>query len=372
MKSKKKVLFLIPTLGGGGAERVLVNLVNGMNLGKYEITIQSIFKAGVNSDFVNPHITLKQGKIKQFRGSSFLLSLLPSKLAYKYVVKDHYDIAVSYLEGPSSRIISGCPFDDSKKVGWIHCVHKNSEEVYHSFISKKDAEKCYYAFDAMAYVSQRVKNDFLQYFPSLKRNEVIHNTNDDSKILSMANEEVSDVIFSNTVNVVSVGRLIPVKGYERLIDAHARLIKEGVMHHVYIIGAGGMEINLRQQIKALEVESTFHLVGFQKNPYKYVNKADLFICSSYSEGFSTAVTEALILGKPVISTDVSGAKEMLGDNNEYGVVVENSTDGIYEGLKEMLQSTEKLNYYTRQAELRGLVFSKANAIQEVEHLLDTL
>lgn len=372
MSKKKKVLFLIPTLGGGGAERVLVNLVNGLDKRKYEITLQSIFKSGVNSQFIDGSITHKQGRVKQFKGSTHLLKLFSRKLLFRLIVGDGYDIVVSYLEGPAARIISGCLDNSVKKVGWIHCVHKNDAEVYHSFRSKKEAEQCYQTFDVVSYVSERVKVEFLRYFPGVKNNKVIHNTNNDELIKAMAQEEITDTVFSKSINVMSVGRLIPVKGYDRLFEAHAKLIQEGLTHHLYVVGNGELETDLKNKAKELSVSDSIHLLGFKNNPYKYVSKADLFICSSYSEGFSTAVTEALILGKPVISTDVSGAKEMLGENNEYGLVVENSTDGIYEGLKSLLQNPSALFQYTQLAQRRGVYFSKENAVKEVENLFDSL
>ena len=80
---KIKVLFLIPTLGGGGAERVLVNLVNGMNKNTFDITLQTLFKAGINSSFLDKDIKLKEGKIKQFSGNVLLMKLFtPSILQY--------------------------------------------------------------------------------------------------------------------------------------------------------------------------------------------------------------------------------------------------------------------------------------------------
>lgn len=78
---------------------------------------------------------------------------------------------------------------------------------------------------------------------------------------------------------------------------------------------------------------TFTFLGYRDNPYKYVKKADLYVCSSRREGFSTAVTEALIVGTPVVSTNCSGAYELLGKNNEYGIVTENNEDALYEGIK---------------------------------------
>ena len=101
-------------------------------------------------------------------------------------------------------------------------------------------------------------------------------------------------------------------------------------------------------------------------------KCDLFVCSSYREGFSTAVTESLVVGTPVVSTLCSGAKELLGYNNEYGLVVENSEEGIYKGLKELLEDKELLEYYNKKAAERGSFFSKEKTVAAVEKMLDEI
>ena len=368
--SKKKILFLIPTLGGGGAERVLVNLANNLDYNKYEVTIQTIFKAGFNASFLNSDLKFKQGKIKQFKGSTHLLKLLSPRLLYRLIVGKKYDVAISYLEGPSARIVSGCPYTDSKLINWIHCVHKNEKEVYHSFRSMSEAKNCYSRYHANAYVSEKVRDEFLKYFPELQNNNVIYNTNEDDKIRSMISEAINDYDFSGEKTVISVGRLIPVKGYERLINAHSRCIRDGFFHHLLIIGEGEMRQKLQSLADSLGCSETVHLIGFRKNPYKYISKADLYVCSSYSEGFSTAVTEAFVLGKPVVTTRISGATEQCGDNNEYGIVVDNSEDGIYKGLELFLSDKECLNHYAIMACKRGNMFSKKNAVLSVQNMID--
>ena len=120
------------------------------------------------------------------------------------------------------------------------------------------------------------------------------------------------------------------------------------------------------------MEDSFIFLGYHTNPYRYVAKCDLFVCSSISEGFSTAATEALIVGTPVCTVEVSGMKEMLGENNEYGVVTENSEDALYRGIRELLRNPERLVYYRRQAELRGKDFSTENTVRAVEEMLDSL
>ena len=117
---KIKILFLIHDLGHGGAEKVLVNLVNNMDREKFDITVLALFAGGVNEQFLLPHITYKTVFKKTFRGNTIIMKLFSPKFLHKRFIKEKYDIEVSYLEGPSARIISGSPNKESKKFCWIH------------------------------------------------------------------------------------------------------------------------------------------------------------------------------------------------------------------------------------------------------------
>ena len=108
------------------------------------------------------------------------------------------------------------------------------------------------------------------------------------------------------------------------------------------------------------------------NPYKYIKSSDLYVCSSLSEGFSTSVTEALIVGTPVVTTLCSGMQEMLGENNEYGIVTENNEDALYEGIKTMLTTPGMLEDYAQKAKERGKYFNTENTTKAVESMLEEL
>ena len=338
---------------------------------KYEITVQTLFKAGVNASSLDSDIHFIEGKIKQFPGNVLLMKFFKPVTLYNYFIRKKYDVVISYLEGPTARILSGCPYSDVKKLSWVHVVHKNEAGTFYSFRSKKEAIKCYETFDKMIYVSKDVMADFTAYYPVLKKNQVVYNTNDDDKIKRKAAEPLDGITLSDGLNIVSVGRLIPMKGFDRLIEAHHRLKQHGIRNHVYILGTGSLRESLELQVQKNGDTDTVHFLGFCNNPYRIVARCDLFVCSSHREGFSTAVTEALILGVPVVTTCVSGAYEQMGMNNEYGIVTENNTEGLYEGMKQMLQGN-MLEHYSKQAKLRGRMFSKECSIRSVEDIIDAL
>ncbi len=371
---KKKVLFFIPTLGHGGAERVLVNLVNNLNEETFDITVQTIFDVGLNKKYLKPHIKYKSFFKHLFPGNVLLFKFIPAKLLYKVIIKDKYDIAVSYLEGSTNRIISACPYEDTKKVAWIH-IELNTDKLFSiGYRNKKDAIKNYQNFDRIICVSETVKDIFEKSAGRKFDNiQVLYNTNETDVIKKMSLESVEDIVFdSNSVNICSVAKLMHTKGYDRLINVHKRLLDDGLKHNIYLIGCGELEKDLISQVNALGVNDTFHFLGFKENPYKYMRLCDLYVCSSRREGFSTAVTESLILGTPVVSTCCSGAYELLGKNNEYGIVTDNSEDGIYFGLKKILSDYNLLLRYKEKAKMRGERFSKEKTVKSVSDMLNSI
>ena len=156
----KTILFLIPSLGGGGAERVLVNLVNNLDKTKYRISVQTLFDVGVNRQYLDDDIEYIPGFKNQISGNVRILKLFSPEKLYRFIIKKRYDIVVSYLEGPTARIVSGCPYKDSKLVSWIHVEQKSKEAASYCFKSYEEAQKCYDRFDATVCVANTVKEDF--------------------------------------------------------------------------------------------------------------------------------------------------------------------------------------------------------------------
>lgn len=369
----KKILFFIPNLMHGGAEKVLVNLVNNLDREKYDITVQTLFDVGVNKKHLNKDIRYKYFLKNIVKGNSIILKFFTPKFLYKRIIRDKYDIVVSYLEGSTARIISGCKDENTKKVSWIH-IELNDEKLFATgFRSFEEAKKGYESYDKIICVSDTVKQIF-EDVSGIKDNvEVLYNTNETEDIVEKSKEDVEDIKFNKKkINICSVGKVIEKKGYYRLAKIHKKLLDEDLDHNVYIIGIGDDEDRIRKYLKDNNLEDTYHLIGFRDNPYKYVAKCDLFVCSSLREGFSTAVTESLVVGTPVVSTLCSGAQELLGYNNEYGLVVENSEEGIYEGIKKLLEDRELLAYYKEKAIERGSFFSKEKTVKGVEDMIDLL
>lgn len=365
----KKILFLIHDLGQGGAEKVLVNLVNNMDRLKFDISVTSLFGGGVNEQFLAPDIHFRAVFPKEVPGNSKLMKLLTPAQLHRMCVKEHYDIEVSYLEGPSARVISGCNDANTRLVSWIHVEQHTMERLSGSFRSEREARECYDRFDQTVCVSQYVHDDFCRILDFQKTCKVLYNTVESEKILANASNAAPELMDDGKIRLIAVGTLKESKGYMRLLSIIKRLLGEKYPANLYILGIGLLQQEMERFIQANDLQEAVTLLGYQTNPYKYVSKCDLFVCASFAEGFSTATTEALIVGTPVCTVEVSGMKEMLGEHNEWGIVTENSEEALYQGIKDLLDHPDKLAHYKEKAIERGKTFSTENTVRAAEEML---
>lgn len=361
---------MIPNLAYGGAEKVLVNLVNNLDRKKFDITVMVLFAGGVNAQFLKKDIKYKFCYKKSFRGNSKYFCLFSPEYLFKKFIKCHYDIIVSYLEGVTSRIISGCTDRSTKIVSWIHCKMDTKESGSIGFRNFDEAKRCYNRFDYIACVSNMVKDYFIETFDFKKDIGVLYNTIEADEIRKKSNETSMKVSFSkDCFNICSVGKIISVKNFMRLAKVHKKLLDDGIKNRVYILGIGNEKSLIEKYLIENNIADTFTFLGYDENPYKYVRKCDLYVCSSNSEGFSTSVTESLIVGTPVVTTLCSGMHEMLGTNDEYGIVTENCEDALYVGVKRILTTEGLLEHYAKQAGERGKLFDTQTTTVEVEKML---
>ena len=362
----KKILFLIHDLHHGGAEKVLVNLVNNMDPAQFEIHVTALFGGGVNEQFLAPHLRFRAIFPKPFPGNSHVMKLFSPGMLHRMFVREHYDVEIAYLEGPASRIISGCTDPDTKTVTWIHCTMKSQEEFAVGFRSVDEAKRCFSRFDRGVFVSKGVLEAFRNYCP-MKHMQVLYNTNESDKLLKLAAEAAG--LPGAGLHWCGVGKLVINKCFDRMLRIQKRLLDEGYPVHFLALGEGDQRPALEQYVRDNGMEEHVTFLGYQTNPCKYVAKCDLFVCASYAEGFSTAATEALIVGTPVCTVEVSGMKEMLGDHNEWGIVTDNDEDALYEGIKRLLDDPALLAHYKKQAAERGKTFSTENTVRAVQDML---
>ena len=365
-----KILFFIENLTGGGAEKVLCNLVNAMDQSKFDITVQTLWKADP-ANHLKPGIRYRycytsNGRISQLR--SRLEAALG--LTYRLHIRDNYDIEVAYLEFGSTKILSHSTNRKAKKIAWVHSDLErklNGNEK-----TRKKLAQQYSGYDKIVCVSNTARDSFVRLFGRKDDAVVLHNTIDDAEIRRKANLVPTDFPAKRRLTVAAVGRLSPEKRYDMLLDVHKGLLDEGFAHDLWIIGEGSQRSKLEAYIKENTLSDSVALFGFQANPYPYMDVADLLVCSSRYEGLSTFVTEGLILGKPIVTTECSGMRELLGDS-QYGLITENTEAALLAGVRQLLADDSARSRYAALAEKRGLDFSSRTITVKTEQFfLDIL
>lgn len=366
-----KVLFFLPTLGNGGAEKVLVNLVNNMNTEKFDITVKTLFDIGENRERLASHIKYKPCIKKSYKGLTHLMKFVTPKLLHRLFVRENYDIEISYLEGIATRIISGCHNPNVKKIAWVHTGFSNKDFAAHIYKSFAETVKCYKQYDVVACVSKQVRQRFCDMIGIDSQKVVVqYNTNESDVIRTLAGEPITDCIFhKEKFNIIAVGKIIQNKGFDRLAKVLKYLLKDDLNPHIYIVGVGEDKEKIEKYLTDEGIRDSFTFLGYKKNPYKYIAHCDLFVCSSYREGFSTAATEALIVGTPVLTVDVFGMRELLGEHNDYGIIVPNDEVSLYQGLKDYIVNEELHEKYRKLAEERGKHFNSDVTVSATENLL---
>lgn len=365
-----KVLFFIESLEGGGAEKVLIDLVNHMDQSKFEITVQTLWPSENRKKLANG-IRYRSAYQEHNRWSNTRMRLESALgLTYQLHMKDDYDVEIAYLECGTTKILSSSTNRKAAKLAWVHCdLAIKMADVLDEFVKK--AKLQYAKYDRVICVSQDVLRSYQNLFGPVPPASVVYNTVDDDMIRQKAQQPLPSEVEKRKFTLVTLGRLTHQKAYDRLLRVHKRLMAEGLDHDLWILGEGEDRPYLEHFICDNCLKDSVHLWGFRDNPYPFIQAADLLVCSSRYEGFSTFVTEGLILGKPIVTTDCTGMRELLGDSR-FGFITENSENGLYTGLRQFLMDIERCKLYSVIAEKRGADFSAKVLAQQVETLLKSL
>lgn len=372
----RKVLFFINSLSGGGAEKVLVELVNALSPQKYDITVCTLAGEGIYQSNIAQNVTvssLVKAKNPFIRKalSWLVLFVLPPKWTYRIFFREKYDIEVAFLEGFPTKLLSGSTNKNAKKLAWVHIDLVNYDKNGRIFKSVEAGREAYRKYDAIYCVSDDVREKFNEKYGLEEKTSTQYNVLDDQRIMELSQEPISFRKDPDQIEYVSVGRLADQKGYDRLIEACCALQQWKNKFHITIVGRGPDEDRLKQMVLDNGLSGTIDFVGFKNNPYPYIGQADCFLCTSRAEGFSTVATEAMILGKPIITTDCAGMRDLFG-NEECGLIVDNSTQGIQESILHILENPGCIAQYREAVERRRTVFTKKARIEEMERLLDEI
>lgn len=375
----KRVLFFLESLAGGGAEKVLSDIVCNLDPLKYDITVCTITDGDVYQNKVSGACKYKSFlNIEDYRAGGFrkllfwlrikMVYKLPPRLIYRWFIRDKYDIEVAFIEGYATKLIAASNNSYSQKIAWVHTDMQNNTYADKCYRNITEQILTYRKYQKIICVSQSVKNAFEKKIKITGNIYVQYNPVDENKIFELSKQHVS-LSKKKSILLGTVGRLEHQKGYPRLLQCVKQVSIENPDFEIWIIGDGSQRKELEEYIKINKLENIVSLLGFQQNPYKYIRCCDAFICSSYAEGFSTAATESLILGKPIFTVECAGMRELIGDS-QCGEVVPNTDTALLELLRKIITKEYQLEKYKQAAAIRGQEFRMAVRIAELEKLLE--
>ncbi|KMQ72120.1 glycosyl transferase family 1 [Chryseobacterium koreense CCUG 49689] len=383
---KKKILIRIGSLRHGGAEKVLTTFLKNLPEDKYEIDLLLNLYSGkylpeipkwVNILYLNKGEMITTNRIQDIPKKAFrviyqkLLKIFPQILYSKILKGKIYDIEFAAIHGLRDDVLNS-PIKSSKKIVWIHNDLRMTD--FHHYTDEEIRR--FFGFDKILVISEQIQNDFTNLAKNeeeRKRIVRIYNPLDTEEILlkSNAHKSPNEVLEKKIPNFISVGTVFPQKGFDRLLKVHKKLLDEGFGHQVKIIGDGYDFEKIRNLKSELGIDKTVEMEGFSDNPYPNFKAADYYILSSRYEGFPTVLFEALTLRKNIIATDVSGVREMLLDG-KLGLIVENSEEGIYQGMKKALTEPESFEKYQEELKDYEMPFNLENSVNSIMKIIDEL
>lgn len=367
------VLFLVESLAGGGAEKVLSDLIRGLDKNRFDVTVCTVVDCGPHRDEVKRHAryrTIVGGKGLLYRLKYALVyRVLPARWIYRSWIAGDYDVEVAFTEGFPTRLLAASPKKKAALVAWVHVDLETRPWTQGLVFRTLEEERNAYArFQKVVCVSGTVRKAFERRFGAHPGSVVLLNPVNREQVLAMAAMK-SDVPPRRRFRFLSVGRLEKEKGFDRLLAAFGRLWRNACDAELIILGEGPQRAALERQADDLGISSALQMPGYKENPYPWMSSADLFVCSSRCEGMSTVVTEALVLGIPVLAVECSGIREQLGGGT-YGRIVANDTDALFGGLEDFVSGREPIEQWRAASAQGGRCVSYREAVGKVEQLLE--
>lgn len=381
---KKKLLFIINTMGRAGAETALIELLKRLDsMGGYDLSLYTVIPCGELFERIPEHVHILNKRINKgsvhsivghlcvlrsviytffYRLTGFRLlgymienmrqqrasgrKLQYDKLLWRLLadgrpaLAESYDLAVAYIEGAAAYFLSD-KVKARHKAAFIHIDYK--EAGYTPWMD----QNCYSEVERVFVVSKEVGEKFCSVYPEYRgKVRLFRNLLDQEAIRKKAVEEKGFTDGFNGIRLVTVGRLHYQKGYDIAIEALARLRKDGYPVRWYVIGEGTERRNLEILIKKYGVEEYFILMGARDNPYPFMKQADIYVHATRFEGKSIAIEEAQILGKAIVASDCTGNTEQIKSGYD-GILLTLNVENLVSVLERLIDDPELQKEYAK-------------------------
>lgn len=364
---KKKLLFVIPSLRIGGAEKSFVNLLSELDDKNYEADVLLLTPIGELKELLPKHIKILpcHNNFTVF-SQSLVLSIFTffikgkwalayyricfavlnrteknpaicEQKSWKYLkhffnsLPQQYDAAIGYLEKTSTYFIRD-KVQSNNKIAWIHT------DIEMAKLDLMLEHENLLHFNHIVTVSETLAGKLKNIYPDLKdKIESIENIISLNVLEKLANGNVPLPYSKEYFNIIYVGRIAKEKGLFNALEALNILLKKGYNVKWYLIGWGDQEHLLKSKAEELKIENHIYFLGAMPNPYPFLKNADAFILPSFFEGKSIALEEAKLLAKPIVITNFTTAKSQI-NHHQNGLIAEMNPESIAGNLEVLIQN----------------------------------
>ena len=387
-----KVLFVVDEKKLGGVNVVLENLLNNIDLTNLSVDLLILHNTGTSFQNLNKNINiiygttafnvvdqdfkslLKTGRVVKVFKKFVMSCRMKTNNMRNFILKqrkkmnlDKYDVEIAFKSGFCSFVVAYS--DAKKKINWVH-------EDYATYNKTKRYEntfkQVFSMFDTHIIVSQDAAKSFNDIYHMENKTCVIENYINENYLKEQASKSEVN-LDNNKINIATLGRLCYEKGFDRLIDA-VKILKDKLDVfdvRAHILGYGELEDTLNNQIANLGLHENveiYNTTEMKDNVYTFVKACDLFVMPSRSESFGMTRIEALILGVPVITTNVANSYKLI--QKDYGIIVENSLDGIVYGIEKLITDKHLLNVLKENVKNYSYSDKNKEIIEQVQKLLE--
>lgn len=365
----KRYLFIDGQLNGGGAERVLIDILRNFDFVHNKVTLLQVNAGGTLVNEIPREVNVvaawpgyTRGYSVAYRCSHWLSWDYPLRRSLlKAINGQHFDVAISFLEGMPLKMHAMITSVANRNYSWVHCdLDKDRYDV--DQFRKGEEIRAYNKMDGVVCVASDTAKAFQRRFPDCTAEiKVVYNPIDIAKLKKLTSSEElgvrSEVLFHPHLFTIAVcGRLTAPKKLDRVIRLARRIKDEALPIKIQLIGDGDLREELGVRSEELGVTDIVEFLGFQRNPFPYVKAADMLLSTSGYEGFSLVICEAMALSIPVVATKTAGPMEIL-DNDKYGLLCDHDDESIYQAVKKMYEDAELRCHYAEVGKERVKDFS---------------
>ncbi len=342
MSGRRKICFVLPSLAGGGAERAAVHILNALDDQRWDRSMYLFDRVGPYLGEVSPAVSVSAGdsqsRVRRWQALRRFIHVTRPEIVVSFL--SYFSVLTAVrAAGVGARVVFN---QQTPMTAFLADGDYPWRGRWHRRVFSLVTRAGYAAADLVVTTSRGVAEDLHAAFGvSPAHVRVVPNPVDLDRVAVAAAESLDAGLQAQWVSpvIVAAGRLAEAKNYPLLIDAMA-VLRQQMPARLFILGEGELEGAIRARIAERGLTGAVVLCGFQRNPWKFIAKADVFALTSHYEGFGNVLVEAMACGVPVVATASAGTNDIIRDEQDGLLVAQHTAEAVAAALARLLGNQE--------------------------------